>query len=87
MRIIVHGGAGGTPDEPDARQAVLDEAAETGAAAATPLDAVESAVRTLESSPRFNAGTGGAVQSDGIVRTDAGGLSAPSVRCVASSTP
>jgi beta-aspartyl-peptidase (threonine type) len=76
MRIIVHGGAGGTPDEPDARQAVLDEAAETGAAATTPLDAVESAVRTLESSPRFNAGTGGAVQSDGIVRTDAGVMTA-----------
>ena len=71
MRIIVHGGAGGTPDEPDARQAVLDAAAETGAAATTPLDAVESAVRALESNPRFNAGTGGAVQSDGVVRTDA----------------
>jgi len=76
MRIIVHGGAGGTPDEPDARQAVLDEAAETGVDATTPLDAVESAVHTLESSPRFNAGTGGAVQSDGVVRTDAGVMTA-----------
>jgi beta-aspartyl-peptidase (threonine type) len=76
MRIIVHGGAGSTPDEPDARQAVLDEAAETGASAATPLDAVESAVHTLESSPRFNAGAGGAVQSDGVVRTDAGVMTA-----------
>jgi len=72
MRVIAHGGAGGVPDDPDARQAVLDRAAETGAAAATPLDAVESTVRTLESSPRFNAGVGGAVQSDGVVRTDAG---------------
>jgi len=76
MRIIVHGGAGGTPDEPDARQAVLDEAAETGVDATTPLDAVESAVHTLESSPRFNAGIGGAVQSDGVVRTDAGVMTA-----------
>ena len=76
MRIIVHGGAGGTPDEPDARQAVLDEAAETGVDATTPLDAVESAVHTLESNPRFNAGTGGAVQSDGVVRTDAGVMTA-----------
>ena len=76
MRIIVHGGAGDTPDEPEARQAVLDEAAETGVSAATPLDAVEVAVRTLESSPRFNAGFGGAVQSDGIVRTDAGVMTA-----------
>jgi len=72
MRIIVHGGAGGVPDDPDSRQAVLDEAAETGTAASTPLDGVESAVRTLEASPRFNAGVGGAVQSDGVVRTDAG---------------
>ena len=72
MRVIVHGGAGGLPDEPEPRRAVLDEAAETGAAAATPLDAVEAAVRILETSPRFNAGVGGAVQSDGVVRTDAG---------------
>ncbi len=72
MRVMAHGGAGGVPDEPAPRQAVLDRAAETGAAAATPLNAVESTVRTLESSPRFNAGVGGAVQSDGVVRTDAG---------------
>jgi len=72
MRVIVHGGAGGEPDEPEPRQAVLDEAAETGADAATPLDAVEAAIHVLESSERFNAGVGGAVQSDGVVRTDAG---------------
>ncbi len=77
MRVIVHGGAGSAPDEPEPRQAVLDEAATTGAAAtgtpeSTPLDAVEAAVRVLETSPRFNAGVGGAVQSDGVVRTDAG---------------
>ncbi|GAA0516016.1 beta-aspartyl-peptidase (threonine type) [Halorubrum aquaticum] len=72
MRVILHGGAGGVPDEPEPRQAVLDEAAEAGAAASTPLDAVEAGVRVLESSPRFNAGVGGAVQSDGVVRTDAG---------------
>ncbi|WP_440988833.1 isoaspartyl peptidase/L-asparaginase [Haloarchaeobius baliensis] len=72
MQVIVHGGAGGVPDDPDPRQAVLDEAAESGAAATTPLDAVESAVRVLESSPRFNAGVGSCAQSDGILRTDAG---------------
>ncbi|MFB6220228.1 MAG: isoaspartyl peptidase/L-asparaginase, partial [Halolamina sp.] len=72
MRIIVHGGAGGVPDEPEPRQAVLDDAAETGAEADTPLDAVEAAVNVLEASDRFNAGYGGAVQSDGTVRTDAG---------------
>ncbi|WP_089821018.1 isoaspartyl peptidase/L-asparaginase [Halogranum amylolyticum] len=72
MHVIVHGGAGGVPDDPAPRQAVLDEAAETGAAESTPLDAVEAAVQMLESDVRFNAGVGGAVQSDGIVRTDAG---------------
>ena len=72
MQVIVHGGAGGEPDEPEPRQAVLDEAAETGRGEETPLSAVESGVRVLESSPRFNAGVGGAIQSDGAVRTDAG---------------
>ena len=72
MRVVVHGGAGGVPDEPAPRQDVLDGAAERGADAETPLDAVEAALAPLESSPRFNAGVGGAVQSDGVVRTDAG---------------
>ncbi|NHN47003.1 asparaginase [Halostella sp. JP-L12] len=72
MQVIVHGGAGGAPDDPDARQSVLDDAATAGADASTPLDAVTAAVRVLESNPRFNAGVGGAVQSDGVVRTDAG---------------
>jgi beta-aspartyl-peptidase (threonine type) len=72
MQVIVHGGAGGSPDEPEPRQAVLDDAAATGAGADAPLGAVEAAVRVLESSERFNAGVGGAVQSDGVVRTDAG---------------
>jgi len=72
MKVIVHGGAGGTPDEPEPRQQVLNDAAATGAEASSVLDAVEDAVRVLESSPRFNAGVGGAVQSDGAIRTDAG---------------
>ncbi|MFC7323359.1 isoaspartyl peptidase/L-asparaginase [Halorubrum rutilum] len=72
MRVVVHGGAGGAPDEPAPRQQALDRAAERGADAQTPLDAVEAALAPLESSPRFNAGVGGAVQSDGVVRTDAG---------------
>ncbi len=72
MQIIVHGGAGGVPDDPEPRGAVLDEAAESGADATTPLAAVERAVRVLERSPRFNAGVGACAQSDGILRTDAG---------------
>ncbi|WP_435333647.1 isoaspartyl peptidase/L-asparaginase [Haloarchaeobius sp. TZWWS8] len=72
MHVIVHGGAGADPDEPEKRQAVLDDAATAGSDAETPLDAVERAIHVLESSPRFNAGVGGAIQSDGVVRTDAG---------------
>ncbi|RDZ52259.1 asparaginase [Haloferax sp. Atlit-4N] len=72
MRIILHGGAGGIPGEPEPRQAVLDDAADAGASESDPLSAVETAVRVLESDHRFNAGVGGAVQSDGVVRTDAG---------------
>jgi isoaspartyl peptidase/L-asparaginase-like protein (Ntn-hydrolase superfamily) len=72
MQVIVHGGAGSDPDEPEPRQAVLDEAAATGSAESSVVDAVEAAVHVLESSPRFNAGVGGAVQSDGVIRTDAG---------------
>ncbi|ELZ94025.1 L-asparaginase [Haloferax mucosum ATCC BAA-1512] len=72
MRIIVHGGAGEIPDEPEPRQEILDDAANTGVAESDPLSAVESAIRVLESNRRFNAGVGGAVQSDGVVRTDAG---------------
>ena len=87
MRVILHGGAGGAPDEPEPRQAVLDEAAEAGAAAATPLDAVEAGVHVLESSPRFNAGVGGAVQSDGVVRTDAGVMTADRAVGAACSMP
>jgi len=66
----------GVPDEPASRQATLDEATRRGVDADTPLDAVEAALGVLESNPRFNAGVGGAVQSDGVVRTDAGVMTA-----------
>ncbi|WP_049902551.1 isoaspartyl peptidase/L-asparaginase [Halococcus agarilyticus] len=72
MQLIVHGGAGSAPDEPASRQAVLDEAAATGAEEPTPTAAVVAAIGVLERAPRFNAGVGGAIQDDGVVRTDAG---------------
>lgn len=72
MRVVSHGGAGEAPDEPVARQAALDDATASGVAESSPVDAVVATVRSLESDPRFNAGVGGAVQSDGVVRTDAG---------------
>jgi isoaspartyl peptidase/L-asparaginase-like protein (Ntn-hydrolase superfamily) len=87
MKVIVHGGAGTDPDEPESRQAVLDEAAETGADESSVLDAVESAVHVLESSPRFNAGVGGAVQSDAEIRTDAGVMTSDRDAGAAASMP
>lgn len=72
MRVIVHGGAGGAPEDPDERRSALDEAAATGATAEAVTDAAVGAVRTLEDDDRFNAGVGSTVQSDGIARTDAG---------------
>lgn len=72
MHVLVHGGAGGVPDEPRDRQAVLDEAVEVGLAAESPTEAVRVAVNRLERSPRFNAGRGGTVQTDGQFRSDAG---------------
>lgn len=72
MRVIVHGGAGGTAEDPAARQRDLEAAAETGADAPDPVAAAVAAAAELESTPRFNAGVGSAVQSDGAIRTDAG---------------
>jgi isoaspartyl peptidase/L-asparaginase-like protein (Ntn-hydrolase superfamily) len=72
MRVIVHGGAGTSHAAPAPRQAVLDRAVDDAAVADTPLDAVERALVVLEGDERFNAGRGGAIQSDGRVRVDAG---------------
>jgi isoaspartyl peptidase/L-asparaginase-like protein (Ntn-hydrolase superfamily) len=72
MQLLVHGGAGGRPEEPDRRQRVLDRATAVGTETDDPLDAVIDSVCVLESDPQFNAGVGSAVQSDGKIRTDAG---------------
>lgn len=72
MQLLVHGGAGGVPDDPGQRQRVLDRAVAIGVQRAEPLTATVAAVRVLEADPRFNAGVGSAVQSDGVIRTDAG---------------
>lgn len=72
MHVLVHGGAGDVPREPRRRQAVLDEAVEDGLVADSPQAAVVAAVNRLERSPRFNAGRGGTIQTDGQHRSDAG---------------
>ncbi|WP_436925672.1 isoaspartyl peptidase/L-asparaginase [Halosimplex amylolyticum] len=87
MQLIAHGGAGSPPDEPADRQAVLDEAVACGAEAADPVAAVCAAVRVLEVDPAFNAGVGGAVQSDGVVRTDAGLMTADGAVGAAAAMP
>jgi len=71
MYVAVHGGAGSPPDAPVDRQRTLADAVERAETAETPLEAVCDAVRLLEDDPVFNAGVGGAVQSDGVVRTAA----------------
>jgi len=87
MKVIVHGGAGGAPDEPEPRQATLDRAASVGADEGDVVDAVEAAVRVLESNERFNAGVGGTAQSDGIIRTDAGVITSAREAGAASGMP
>jgi Asparaginase len=72
MKVLLHGGAGPSSEHPDERKEVLDEAAEVGASKDTPKEAVLSGIRALEGSEYFNAGVGGSVQSDGVVRADAG---------------
>ncbi|MHB9287802.1 isoaspartyl peptidase/L-asparaginase [Halobacteriales archaeon Cl-PHB] len=72
MHVCCHGGAGSAPADPEARQADLDDAAAAAADESDPWAAVCAGVRRLEANGRFNAGVGGAVQSDGVIRTDAG---------------
>ena len=72
MIILVHGGAGRIPKEDQKeRKSVLNEAAELGLKEPDPIYAVESAIKVLEDNPLFNAGYGGSLQLDGIVRLDA----------------
>ncbi|MBI1735666.1 MAG: isoaspartyl peptidase/L-asparaginase [Candidatus Rokubacteria bacterium] len=74
--IVVHGGAGAHPtEELDERRAGMRAAVEAGwavlAAGGRALDAVEATVRVLEDHPRFNAGRGSVLTSEGTVEMDA----------------
>src|SRR5713226_8420682 len=84
--IIVHGGAGADPSEgrDEIRQGVR-AATVAGwrvlSAGGAALDAVESAVRTLEDHPRFNAGRGSALTRDGTVEMDASIMEGDRLQC------
>ncbi|MBI5379830.1 MAG: isoaspartyl peptidase/L-asparaginase [Nitrospirae bacterium] len=69
--IIVQGGAGKRHPREAERQRVCKESCRIGLQCATPLDAVEAAVRVLEEHPLFNAGLGSVLQLDGKAREDA----------------
>lgn len=79
--IAIHGGAGSTsrddlsPELEAQFRADLTTALETGAAlledGATGPEAIEAALKTLEDSPRFNAGRGAALDEHGQARHDA----------------
>jgi L-asparaginase / beta-aspartyl-peptidase len=77
--LLVHGGAGNpsggrVDDEPachDALRAALLAGYEQLAAGAAALDAAETAVRSLEDCPLFNAGRGSVLNAEGHVEMDA----------------
>jgi beta-aspartyl-peptidase (threonine type) len=80
-RLVIHGGSGSmSPETLDAAaeqaaRAGLDAALEAGSAVlaggGSALDAVETAVRSLEECPSFNAGRGGVLTHGGHVELDA----------------
>ena len=84
--LIVHGGAGADPSEgrDELRQGVR-AATVAGwrvlSAGGGALDAVESAVRTLEDHPRFNAGRGSVLTRDGTVELDASIMEGDHLQC------
>src|SRR6059036_2143966 len=84
--IIVHGGAGAdASDGRDELRQGVRAATVAGwrvlSAGGAALDAVESAVRTLEDHPRFNAGRGSVLTRDGTVEMDASIMEGDRLQC------
>ena len=85
--ILAHGGAGSKPSTPPQKECLrlsLVRGYELLHRGASAIDAVEEAIRTMESSGLFNAGSGSRLQLDGVRRMDAalmdgGGLRAGAV--------
>jgi len=83
--IIVHGGAGADPSQAPEFRAGVHAAVLAGwrvlVGGGSALDAVESAVRTLEDDPRFNAGRGSVLTRDGTIETDASIMEGDRLQC------
>lgn len=84
--IIVHGGAGANPvDGRDELRGGMRDAVTAGwtvlAAGGSALDAVEAAVRSLEDHPRFNAGRGSVLTSEGTIEMDASIMEGDRLEC------
>jgi L-asparaginase / beta-aspartyl-peptidase len=78
IAIVVHGGAGSLPRDPErvarmraGAEAAVDAGHAVLAAGGAALDAVEAAVVVLEDDPEFNAGRGAALTEYGRVELDA----------------
>ncbi len=75
IAIVVHGGAGNVPQDPERMRSGAAAAVEAGhavlEAGGSALDAVEAAIVVLEDDPEFNAGRGAALTEYGRVELDA----------------
>jgi beta-aspartyl-peptidase (threonine type) len=73
--LIVHGGAGGDPDDKPTYREALSEALGQGWAilrrGGSALDAIERTVQSMEEHPRLNAGYGSALTEHGTIECDA----------------
>jgi beta-aspartyl-peptidase (threonine type) len=73
--LIVHGGAGGDPDDKPTYREALGEALARGWAVlrggGAALDAIEVTIQAMEEHPRLNAGYGSALTERGTVECDA----------------
>lgn len=84
--IIVHGGAGAHPSEDrDELRDGIRSAVAAGwsqlAGGGNAIDAVEAAVRALEDHPRFNAGRGSVLTSEGTIEMDASIMEGDRLEC------
>ncbi len=84
--MIIHGGAGadlgdGRAEVRAGMRGAVVAGWRTLAGGGTSLDAVEAAVRALEDHPRFNAGRGSVLTSDGAVEMDASIMEGDRLAC------